>query len=58
MSTHHERRMDKLQQRLKGRCRADGTPRPGYEQNVAQIRAELEQLSVRADNEGAQYGDE
>lgn len=46
-------RIDKLAKRLKARTQRDGKPLPGYEQNVAQIRAELEQLSLRAD-----YGDE
>lgn len=48
MSTYHERRMDKLASRLKARTRHDGTPLPGFEQNVATIRAELEQISERA----------
>jgi len=42
------RRIDKLIQRLQSRTKADGTPLPGYTQNVAQIRAEIEQLT-RAD---------
>lgn len=47
MSTYHERRVEKLQSRLKGRTRHDGTPLPGFEQNVASIRAELEEISER-----------
>lgn len=47
MSTYHERRMDKLASRLKARTRQDGTPLPGFEQNVASIRAEMEQISER-----------
>lgn len=47
MSTYHERRIEKLAARLKARTRHDGTPLPGFEQNVASIRAELEQISER-----------
>lgn len=47
MKTYIETRMEKLQQRLRGRTKADGTALPGFEQNVATIRAEMEQLSVR-----------
>lgn len=50
--TSTERRIDKLAQRLKARTQRDGTPLRGYEQNVAAIKAELAQLSVRIDNEG------
>lgn len=46
MSTYQERRVDILAKRLKSRTRHDGTPLPGYEQNVATIRAELETLSA------------
>lgn len=45
MKTAEERRVDRLAERLRKRCRKDGTPLPGFEQNVAAIRAELEQLS-------------
>jgi hypothetical protein len=48
MTTQAERRMEKLQQRLKARTRHDGKARPGFEQNVATIRAEMEMLSTRA----------
>jgi predicted Zn-dependent protease len=47
MSTFEERRIEKLRQRLKARTKHDGTPRPGFEQNVATIRAELEAMSER-----------
>lgn len=50
--THAERRMEKLAARLKARTQRDGTPLKGYEQNVAAIKAELAQLSVRIENEG------
>lgn len=46
MSFPSERRIDKLQRLLKSRTKADGTPRPGFEQNVATIRAQIEQLTV------------
>lgn len=45
MSTYQERRVDILNKRLRSRTRADGSPLPGYKQNVASIRAELESLS-------------
>lgn len=45
MSTYEERRVQILSERLRRRVKNDGTPLPGYEQNVATIRAELEQLS-------------
>lgn len=57
MSTHIERRMDVLAQRLKARTKHGGTPRPGFEQNVAQIRAEMEQLSQRAATIGGNDGE-
>lgn len=57
MTTHFERRMDILAQRLKARTKHDGTPRPGFEQNVAQIRAEMEQLSQRAAMIGGNDGE-
>ncbi len=47
MSTGLERRMERLQSKLKGRCRTDGSPKPGFEQNVATIHAEMAQLSER-----------
>lgn len=52
MSTHVERRVDVLAKRLKNRTQKDGTPLPGYEQNVASIKAELAQLSVKGNNGG------
>lgn len=45
--TYEERRIQKLQERLKARTKHDGTPRPGFEQNVAAIRSELEMMSER-----------
>ncbi len=39
-------RIDRLAERLKARTQRDGKPKPGYEQNVAAIRAELEQLAL------------
>lgn len=50
MSTHQERRLEKLQRMLKARTRHDGTPKPGFSSNVASIRAQIEQLSVEIDN--------
>jgi hypothetical protein len=47
MSTHIERRVDLLAKRLKLRTRKDGTPLPGFEQNVASIKAELAELSAK-----------
>ena len=47
VKTYNERRMELLSRRLKGRLRHDGTPVRGFEQSVAQIRAEMELLSVR-----------
>lgn len=52
MSTHVERRVEKLAQRLRNRTQKDGTPLPGYEQNVAAIKAELAQLSVKGNEHG------
>lgn len=45
MTTRVERRIEKLQRLLKARTRHDGTARPGFEQNVASIRAEIETLT-------------
>jgi hypothetical protein len=42
-----EDRHDKLVKRLRARTKANGDPRPGFEQNVASIRAELEMISHR-----------
>lgn len=47
MSTNVERRVEVLAKRLKLRTRKDGSPLPGYEQNVAVIKAELAQLSEK-----------
>lgn len=58
MSTYHERRMDKLAARLRARTRHDGTALPGFEQNVATIRAELEQISERVARAEAMKGAE
>lgn len=46
MSTYQERRLEKLAAKLKARTQRDGKPLPGFEQNVAQIKAEMAQLSV------------
>ncbi len=46
MTTRTERRMEVLAEKLQHRTRADGAPAPGFEQNVAAIRAEMEQMSV------------
>lgn len=46
MTSYVSQRIDKLEQRLKARTKRDGKPLPGYEQNVAAIRAELEQLAI------------
>jgi len=40
-------RFNKLEARLRARTKPNGDPRPGYEQNVAVIRAELEMMSRR-----------
>lgn len=42
-----ERKMNDLQRKMSARTKPDGKPRPGYEQNVAQIRAEMEIISGR-----------
>lgn len=52
MSTHIERRVEVLARRLKTRTQKDGTPLPGYEQNVAGIKAELAQLSEKDEYDG------
>lgn len=44
------RRVDVLMAKLKARTKPDGTPKTGFEQNVAVIRAELEQISERTNN--------
>lgn len=46
MKTYEERRIDILARRMKARTRHDGTALPGYEQNVASIRAEIESLAA------------
>lgn len=45
--TYEEKRVSILSERLRKRTHRDGSPMPGFEQNVAAIRAELEQLSVK-----------
>ena len=45
MTTQIERRVERLAARLRLRTRKDGTPLPGFEQNVAAIRAELADMS-------------
>jgi len=52
MKTYQERRMEKLEGKLKGRTKRDGTPLPGYEQNVAAIKAEIETLLNMESNRG------
>lgn len=47
MNNALERKMDDLQKKMRARCKSDGTPRPGYEQNVARIKAEMELISGR-----------
>lgn len=47
MASQGERRVDRLSRLLKARTRHDGTPRVGYEQNVAHLRAEIELLTAR-----------
>lgn len=42
-----EHKMNRLQSKLKGRTKPNGDPKPGYEQNVAQIRAEMQIISSR-----------
>lgn len=44
MKTYEERRLEKLAARMKARTRRGGKALPGYEQSVAAIRAEMEQL--------------
>lgn len=41
MTSPFHMKMDSVQKKLKARTRPDGTARPGYEQNVAMLRAEL-----------------
>jgi hypothetical protein len=48
MTTYFGRRLERLEQKLRSRTRRDGTPMQGFEQNVAAIRAELEQINERA----------
>lgn len=43
--TNVERRVEVLARRMRQRTKRDGTPLPGYEQSVAQIKAELGVLS-------------
>ena len=38
------KRIEILTERLQGRTKRDGSPLPGYKQNVAAIRAEIAQL--------------
>lgn len=52
MSTYVERRVNILAERLRTRTQKDGRPLPGYEQNVAAIKAELAQLSVKEMDNG------
>lgn len=42
-----EKRFSKLEARLKARTKHNGDARPGYEQNVAVIRAEMAQITER-----------
>lgn len=50
---HASRRIELLEERLQKRLRKDGTPMPGFEQNVASIRAELAALAA-AEQKGAE----
>lgn len=54
MKTFEQKRIDILQERLKRRTKAGGRPLPGYEQNVAAIRAEIETLSGVAEDKDAE----
>lgn len=47
VKTWQERRLERLKRRLENKLRKDGTPIAGFEQTVASIRAELENLLVR-----------
>jgi hypothetical protein len=40
-----KRKIDKLQRLLKSRTNKDGTPKKGYEQNVATIQAHIAQIN-------------
>lgn len=42
--THEMRRLQKLMDRLQARTNHEGSPLPGYKQNVAALRAEIAQL--------------
>ena len=44
--TYISNRIDTLSRRLAARTQRDGTPKPGYRENVAAIKAELEQLAL------------
>lgn len=50
MSKGIQERQQRLMDRLKSRTHRDGSPRNGYEQNVATIRAELEIIQERLDS--------
>lgn len=52
MATYEERRIQQLQQKLRSRIKRDGTPLAGFTQNVARIRAEIEQLSIKDEENG------
>lgn len=54
MSTYAERRFEALKQKLQARTQRDGKALPGFKQNVAAIRAEMDTLQGRIDNEGDQ----
>jgi hypothetical protein len=45
MSKGLTNRVERLTRRLKARTRANGDPKPGYEQNCAVIRAELDMIT-------------
>lgn len=47
MTTPLEDKFNRLQKKLNSRTGRDGKPRPGYEQNVAQIKAEMQIISGR-----------
>lgn len=49
-----QRKIDKLQRLLKSRTHRDGTPKKGYEQNVASIQAQIEQINALYERRAAE----
>lgn len=47
MISPFQMKIQSIERKLKARTRPDGTPRPGFEQNVAVLRAELEMISEK-----------